>query len=100
MLPPPPPPQPIVEESAPSQSESSTMGASISALVFKPSVAVPTLDEPFLVSMRVDSLWPPIIQRMALALTRTPSLFDDPTLAIPLTKNALRLRNCRHLNEL
>lgn len=65
------------------------MGASASNLVYEPSsTTFPTLVEPISMNMGVDSSWLPRIQRLALALTPTSSLLDDPTLVVLLTKNA------------
>lgn len=94
-----PPPPPTIEELAHSQPESFTISVSASVLVFKPSTVVCTPTKPIPANVGVDSLWPPSIQRLVLALTRTPSLLEDPSLAVLLTKNALRPGDHRHLNE-
>lgn len=47
----------------------------------------------------VSNVWLPSIQCLALALTRTPSLLEDPSLTILLTKNALRPGDRRRLSE-
>lgn len=75
------------------------MGASASVPVPEPSTAVPTAAKPIPTSEGVDSPWPLSIQCLALALTRTPSLLEDPSLAVLLTKNALSPEDRRRLNE-
>lgn len=95
----PPPTPPTIEESGHSQPESSTVGTSMTVPAYKPSASVHAPTEPILANVGVDSLWPHNIQHLVLALTRLNSLLDKPNLAILVTKNSLRLEDCRHLNE-
>lgn len=99
IMPPLPPRQRIIEESKHLQPESSAMGASGFVPIFEPSTPVHAPIGP-VVNVGVDSSWPPNIQCMALALTRTPLLLDDPTLAVLLAKNALRPKDRCCLSEL
>lgn len=60
---------------------------------------VPSLSIPALASARVESSWHVRIQRLALAISRTPSLLDNPSLGLLVIKSTLRPTDCRHLNE-
>lgn len=89
-MPPPPPPPLAIEESAPTQPESSSIGASIVG---------PFAIEPTLENIGIETQWPCSIQHLALALTRTISLLEEPCLLVLIAKNALRPEDHHHLNE-
>lgn len=81
LLPPsPPPPPPITEEMTPTQPESSRRGTPLTA----PTQAGAPKEAD------VGVAWPRGIQHLALALTQTTSLFEEPSLSILIAKNALR----------
>lgn len=78
------PPPPTIEGASAFQPESSIRGTS--AVVSVPANPTPK-------STRVESSWPWSIQNLALALTQTISLLEEPRLLVLKAKNALRHRD-------
>lgn len=86
---PPPPPSPTTKEPSPTQLKSSSRGT--------PSLA-PVQIEPSQKEVRNEATWLWDIQHLAMALTKTNSLLEEPQLSFLIAKNAQRLGDRHRLN--
>lgn len=86
----PPPPPPTTKELAPILPESSTRDTPPTA---------PTQTDAPQPEVDVGATWPKGIQHLALALTRSISLLEEPRLSTLIAKRALRPGDCHPLHE-